>query len=357
MRVLAYIHAYVPDHNAGAETTMHDLLKGLVARGHECTVLLSRECDGATFTEPYTIDGISVVPYDGTNAQPFEYFDKADVIVTHLDATERVCATQHIHEKPVVQVIHNTMFQTTGYLAMGCQLAVYNTSWVKDHHLSELKHAVVPVVTVGAINWQHRRQDSWDSVVVHPPITAKDYICSGERNKVTLINLWPGGTYGPTHTGKGSDIFWPLARRMPDVEFLAVKGGYGTQEIYDLPNVEIMDNTPNPKDIYSRTKVLLMPSRYESFGRVAIEAAASGIPTVAAPTPGLQEALGSGGLFCERDDLDHWERTIRDLLTDKVFYHASSVYALKRSDYWDAARAPEIETFCDSIEGVAKRGF
>ena len=40
------------------------------------------------------------------------------------------------------------------------------------------------------------------------------------------------------------------------------------------------------------------------YGMVAIEAACSGIPTIAAPTPGLLESLSWAGTFVPREDLD-----------------------------------------------------
>ncbi|MFI1769152.1 glycosyltransferase family 4 protein [Streptomyces sp. NPDC020800] len=58
--------------------------------------------------------------------------------------------------------------------------------------------------------------------------------------------------------------------------------------------------------VYSRSRVMLMPSLYESWGRVAVEAFASGIPVIAHPTPGLVESLGEAGIFAYRDDLNAW---------------------------------------------------
>ena len=49
-----------------------------------------------------------------------------------------------------------------------------------------------------------------------------------------------------------------------------------------------------------------MPSVYESYGRVALEAAVSGIPTIAHPTAGVQEALGDAALWADRDQLSAW---------------------------------------------------
>jgi hypothetical protein len=74
-----------------------------------------------------------------------------------------------------------------------------------------------------------------------------------------------------------------------------------------------------------------MPSDYESFGRVAMEAAASGIPTIAAPTPGLRECLGDAGTFVELDNVDGWERAIRALL-DPDAYRAAALAARARFD-------------------------
>jgi len=66
-----------------------------------------------------------------------------------------------------------------------------------------------------------------------------------------------------------------------------------------------------------------MPSEYESWGRVGVEAMASGIPVIAHPTPGLQESLGDAGVFVDRNDIDGWERAIRRLLTPRAYGTAS----------------------------------
>jgi glycosyltransferase involved in cell wall biosynthesis len=46
----------------------------------------------------------------------------------------------------------------------------------------------------------------------------------------------------------------------------------------------------------------------------------SGIPVVAAPTPGLRECCEDAALFVERNDIKEWVRLIRRLSTDKAFY-------------------------------------
>lgn len=88
-------------------------------------------------------------------------------------------------------------------------------------------------------------------MVVHPPVEPHRHrTTSGDM--VTLINPIPR---------KGSDVFYALAERMPDTKFLAVEGAYGPQDIRDLPNVELVRHTTRMReDVWSRTKVLLIPS-------------------------------------------------------------------------------------------------
>ncbi len=66
---------------------------------------------------------------------------------------------------------------------------------------------------------------------------------------------------------------------------------------------------------YRRAELLLVPSRYEPFGIVALEAIASGCPVVAAETGGLPEAVGDCGLLVPPDDAealaDATERALR----------------------------------------------
>jgi glycosyltransferase involved in cell wall biosynthesis len=131
---------------------------------------------------------------------------------------------------------------------------------------------------------------------------------------------------------KGGKIFWQLARLMPNHKFIGVKGAYGKQIEYekDLPNVTILDNTPDIQDVYKQTRVVLMPSSYESWGRVAMEASCSGIPVIAAPTPGLKESLDYAGIFADLDDIADWVDAIK-MLDNKENYKKQSELSKKRS--------------------------
>lgn len=137
---------------------------------------------------------------------------------------------------------------------------------------------------------------------------------------------------------------------MPHVQFLAVRGGYGPQIRRCLPNVEMIDSTLDiTTAVYARTRILLMPSRVETYGRTALEAACSGIPTIAHPTPGLIESLGDAATFVDRSSITSWVAAI-DRLFDPAEWLAASRRALARAEQLDPAG--DLDRFCTSIESL-----
>jgi glycosyltransferase involved in cell wall biosynthesis len=282
VRILAMLHLYPPTGNAGAEWMMHTLLAAAVQAGHDVDVLLM---EPSAIGQPYTLDGVRVHPRRSKN-DPFDWLvsdHPPHVIVTHLMNTPRATVLAEMYGIPVVHVLHNDHEHERSWMQRNPALVVYNSDWVRDSCLAW---------------WRDLHQEEPPaSVVVRPPVIASHYETTpGDR--VTLINLCEK---------KGARIFWEVARRMPDVPFLAVKGAYGQQIVEDLPNVEVQECVPGDRmrdTVYARTKILLVPSEYESWGRVAVEAMVSGIPVIAHPTPGLKESLGDAGRFADRADVD-----------------------------------------------------
>lgn len=317
MRIVAYTNLYLPDCNAGAQTMLRDMLRPLRAAGHQVEVLIHRP--SRTFV-PYIWEDIPVIPNNGDRRQALSIIPQADVVITMLEATDRAAAIGAMYDVPVVQVIHNERWGTADRLRMRCDLAVYNSEWVK--------------AALG--------DTSSPSIVVHPPVDPEDYRTEvGE--KVTLVNLWGD---------KGARIFYHCAQALPNVKFLGVIGGYGPQVIEDHPNVTIMQPTVDMREVYSQTRLLLMPSLYESWGRCAIEAAASGIPTIAHPTPGLQEALGAAGTYVDRDDPDAWVGAVQRLLGRRRWL-AAHLAALKRADELDILRRFQLDAWTDALNLIA----
>lgn len=310
LNILAYLHIFVPEHCAGSEVTLYSWFREFVKRGHRVRIMCDRSMQA-----PYTIDGIEIIrpPRRGQESWIEQFAKDADVIVTHLDLSRPAMRLALVAQKPIIHAVHNDaqlVFHNVN--PTKCQLAVFNSEWIAKKEVSWM-YGEHPKV------WQG------PSITIHPVVEPERYVC--ERGEgVTLVNPTPG---------KGAATFYALARLMPDVQFYAVTGGYGEQipPPHDLHNVEVIDHTPDIREVFRKTKVLLMPSDYESYGRVGIEAACAGIPTIAHPTPGLTEAFGDAGIFIDRNDIKGWYEEVERLLTDEIHYQrrVDAVQALAKS--------------------------
>ena len=332
LRVVARFGYYPPRHNAGSEWMAHSLLRALVARGHDVEVWLSRYSPDR---EPYTIDGVRVIPY----AARLDFGAaawRADVLLSHHENVPSAGALARGMGRPFVVICHNSapiVFKNVGRGSTA--LAVYNSLHMQadaEAFFCEYTRSLRPT----------------RSIVVRPPVFAEDYATTpGDR--VTLVNL---------NADKGGELFWQLAERLPDLRFLGVKGAYGQQiePPRGLPNVDVAEHMPGDQmreQVYARTRVLLMPSAHESWGRVAVEAMASGIPVVAAPTPGLSECLAEAGIFADRDDFEAWA-TALTALTDPVQWAEASERAKARSKGLDPAA--DLAAWCTAVEALTAKG-
>jgi glycosyltransferase involved in cell wall biosynthesis len=312
MRILAIVHGYPPVQNAGAEWMLHEVLSYLVKQGHYCEVAMPKATE-------YTFDGVVVKDDSDIRGK----VGRSELVISHLKQAGRSINVCEYYNKSYVQIIHNSNYY--GYLsskhrekASRFAYVVYNTEHIKKE-----------------MNYPN------PSIVVHPPVDPSR--CKTKKGtKITLINLFER---------KGGKFFHELAKLMPDYEFLGVEGGYGNQEKSTLPNVKYMSNTSDVKKIYSQTRILLMPSMYESYGIVGIEAMMSGIPVIASPTPGLKESLSTAGIFCQLDSPLKWVEAIKKL-DDLEYYKKASSSCVERAKDVEKAVNKELvnmESFFQDI--------
>lgn len=326
LQIVARVHAMPPEHNAGAEHMLVSMLRPLVERGHDVSVWLSRYGKAG---KEYEYRGIRVVPLE-SRLDFATAVRRADVLLAHLETVPSTASLARGYGKKLVVVCHNTHRPTFRDMAAGgTSLAVYNSQWMARE--AELFFAEYPKSTRPG-----------QSLIVRPPVFADDYRTKPGK-AITLINCNPE---------KGGKVLQKLAERMPDQQFLAVKGAYGEQILPNLPNVEVVEHVRGEdmrEQVYARTRVLLMPSSYESWGRAGCEALASGIPVVAHPTPGLCESLGEAGIFVDRGDVPGYEAVLRKLLT-AAEYRLASKRARARSVELDPAA--DLAAWCSAVEGL-----
>lgn len=310
MKITAVLMNYPPRSLVGAWITTHEFLRHMVERGHDVTVLTTHAHDS------FTHEGVEVRSRDGN----LSAVRGADVLLSHLGDDGATAGQAQRFNVPLVRLVHGSHSLNRRRLR-------------KHRHALVVANSHATAAELGAVDAP--------VIVCEPPVRPELHRTTpGDR--VTLINLAPA---------KGL-LAWQLASLdLPDVSFLGVKGGWMTQHVSSQlgPNVEIMDSTADMREVWSRSRVLLMPSQVETWGRVGVEAMVSGIPVIAHPTPGLVESLGAAGIFVDRDDRAGWAREIARL-QDTVEWAAASTMALERAAELDPVLS--LTRFAEAVESL-----
>jgi len=306
MNIVASVHLYPPEHNCGAEWMLHFMLKDLQAKGHNVRILL-HDANKYKVRNNYVFDGIDVFP---PNANVIDGIMRwSDAVFTHLDYTRWTIHTAKLYRKPVFHLIHNSHPYPEIIDAEKKQHIIYNSLWLKE-----------------LLNY------NFSNFIVTPPVDYNYYDLGNEPEKseyITLINL---------NENKGGKIFGEIARAMPHKSFLGVYGSYDEQITPKLPNMTYVPNSPDIKQWYAKTRILLMPSKYESWGRTATEAMCSGIPVICTDTPGLKENCDKAGIYIkDRSNVKEWVEAITKL-DDKKAYSWASRKAKARSREFDTRK-------------------
>lgn len=292
------VHNYPPVHNAGGEWMLHAINRYLIQEGYTVNVIVPK-------FPIKRYEGVYIYTFNDKK-QIQNVIQKTKFIGTHFHFSLMAVKSASIAKKPIIIIIHDEIQKpylqafTKIYSKENIYL-IYNSFWIKKVY----------------------ENMKFNGCIVFPPVYWKDYQVETNRKYVTLINC---------NTNKGGKILIQLAKLMPDIEFLGVEGAYDAQ-IKDkaVTNITYLPSTPNIESIYEQTDIIIMPSKQETWGRVAVEAISSGIPVIANPTEGLREALDYCGIYVSYTDIKEWVNTIRKLKTDQAYYKKISQVCIKRS--------------------------
>lgn len=107
---------------------------------------------------------------------------------------------------------------------------------------------------------------------------------------------------------------------------------------------------PGLASLLREARIVLVPSHSETYGLIALEAAASGVPVVAASSGGLRESVVDGvtGVVLDSRDLVVWGETVTRLLGDGELWErlarASRERALEHP--WSLSAAELSDVYC-----------
>lgn len=299
MKILAHIPFFMPLHNAGAETMIYDIFRYLMSKGHKCSVV----CDSHTLKE---WNGINIYVHNVEKDNIIDLrklYNSQDIVIGHLGRTGTVYNYLRGTNKMQFHIAHNTNRDTICHVKPN-QAVIYNSEYVKG----VLKYPA-------------------PSVLCRPYAKIKDYAVNREGAEyITLIG---------TNKNKGGQFLQQLAKLMPDKKFMAVRGAYGVQVELFPDNVTVVEHTDDIKSVYSKTKILLVPSISETWCRVASEAMCSGIPIIYNPCKGLIENIDYGGIAIQREDLVAYKRAIDIIEKDYNHYCELSFKRAEEQNGWD----------------------
>lgn len=161
-----------------------------------------------------------------------------------------------------------------------------------------------------------------------------------------------------------------LSRHHPEARLLIVGGPSGPRGPEELAHIHqlVADHgladrvhfvPPQPHELlssyYRAADVCLVPSRSESFGLVALEAAACGTPVVASDVGGLRTLVDHGrtGYLVEEPDPEAYAAWALQILAEESLAQRLAVGAALRAGRYTWTRAAHllVETYADLTDG------
>jgi glycosyltransferase involved in cell wall biosynthesis len=309
LRIVAYLTHAWPKQRGGSEVAIHGILRWLAAQGHQVRGIVKN-------TRGIETDGVFYQRKSAADRR--EWIQWADVVITQHGATADALVLCEQYKKPLYVYAHNYLCPT------------YYSDLSPKHHRM-----------IWNSKFASEQNPAWtdSSVIVRPPVWYADWAGTG-GDRITQINL---------SKLKGAEIFYSLVEELEGHRFLGVTGGWDNQidarrrewthaNAYTKlaavapPNLQILPTQQDPRTIYRQTRILIVPTGNfmrtpltgESYGLVAVEALAHGIPVIATKSPGMEEALdGAGVLIDDHEDLDAWREAILDLDDPKRYAEAS----------------------------------
>ncbi len=335
MKLLYVCGTYCPSFG-GAEISMHTLIKQL-KNSFGAEVLAVTDKRYTNNQSEGTYDGVNLARVQHNNREKeiesiIASF-KPDAIITQLMWSDIALKIGKLKNIPTILRV--------------CKIP-FNLDISKKSEFSPTEIIAVS----NAVSSYILKNFSRDSIILHPPVSLEKVLVS---NHIKDYNPWNSEyilMFNPLGR-KGGRIFKEIVQSFPNKKFAVVAGWASLKDpktdefsedllkriCYSLrteysgkkpeyvdfsncPNVTILNPTEDVWKIYSKTKILLIPSQWEeAFGRVALEGLANGIPTLGSNVGGLKEALGSGGIIIDNyQTSSEWVSKIKKL--DKKEYYS-----------------------------------
>jgi glycosyltransferase involved in cell wall biosynthesis len=132
---------------------------------------------------------------------------------------------------------------------------------------------------------------------------------------------------------KGFDVLLQALRHIPTPTTILGEGAEraALERLADGLPVHLPGWVADPLPALSAAAIMVIPSRWEGFGLVAVEAMAAGVPVIASRVDGLIEVVGDAGILVEPENVSALADAIRRLLSDAELRAALTRRGLARA--------------------------
>jgi N-acetyl-alpha-D-glucosaminyl L-malate synthase BshA len=117
-------------------------------------------------------------------------------------------------------------------------------------------------------------------------------------------------------------------------------------------DIRFLGRQEQMEDILAISDLFLLPSEYESFGLVALEAMAAGVPVISTNAGGIPEINidGETGFLSDVGDVENMSKNIIDIFSDEPTFLKMKKHALGQAQKFDISTiVPEYEALYNKV--------
>lgn len=330
MTVVALSHGYPPLWNMGGEVSLHRSLKAI---DEEVIVLTNTD-------KPYTFEGIKVMQINTPDVLNV-MADPKPIAAQLKELGARIVIAQNELSLPAVKAA-----EMIGAISIVSLHTPPKYGKLLRQALVEADYGIYNTET-SARQWGEP-----NALVIHPPISPLPDKLSTDGQAYTLLS---------SLVNKGVEVVLELAAMYPDRKFIIVRSPaeptHGLADLEEraakLSNVELHPRVA-PEDVdkyFKQTRILLVPSRYETYGMSAIEAAGYGIPSIHVDTSHAREGIGEAGILIPPLGTAAAAKGINLIESN---YEAYSKAARDRAEWLQERQEAELKAFAKFIAQAKK---
>jgi len=343
MNILVIVELYFHKSKAGGERYLHHFLKELMKFTGCIPNVLIPNCDEM---KRFEMEDIIINETTEDLDSCLNYILECDLVITQLMVSEKVIKFSLKHEKQILWILHGYFDGFNKLMEYSSICKIFNSKNV-------------------LCDFQSKTGDAGEPVEIQNYFIIYPYTDFTKFNQFKNKEIWRREyiTFVNPCMNKGVETIIELVKENPDRKFLIVEGGYMMeeqipylQELRKYSNTHIIRNTDNMiKEVYSKSRIILMISKYESYGLVASEGASMGIPIITnKETKGLLENMGKLSLGGYGKNYESYNRCIQILDNSETYFLWSNIYEEKMEERFNQIKFQYKEFFENYFEKVSK---